>query len=124
MGMTGDKMSSSQPETTIFLTEDIAMMEKKVKSSFSGGQPTMEEHRRLGGNPDIDVAFQYLRYFFEPDDAVLAELEAGYRSGDILTGQMKQECIDRAGAWLSELSEARDQTAHLVDEFLAEDARG
>jgi tryptophanyl-tRNA synthetase len=99
-------------------------MEKKVKSSFSGGQPTMEEHRRLGGNPDIDVAFQYLRYFFEPDDAVLAELEAGYRSGDILTGQMKQECIDRAGAWLSELSEARDQTAHLVDQFLAEDARG
>ena len=123
MGMTGDKMSSSQPETTIFLTEDIATMEKKVKSSFSGGQPTLEEHRRLGGNPDIDVAFQYLRYFFEPDDAVLGELEAGYRSGDILTGQMKQECIDRAGAWLSELSEARDQTAHLVDQFLAEDAR-
>lgn len=123
IGMTGDKMSSSRPETTIFLTEEVSKMEKKVRSSFSGGQPTLEEHRRLGGNPDIDVAFQYLRYFFEEDDAALAEIEAGYRAGEILTGQMKQLCIDKAADYLNGLSEMRDQTAHLVDRFLADDAR-
>ena len=123
IGMTGDKMSSSQPETTIFLTEDVQTMEKKVKSSFSGGQPTLEEHRRLGGDPDVDVAFQYLRYFFEDDDNALAEVETGYRSGEILTGQMKQICIDKASEYLSHLSEMRQQTAHIVDDFLAADAR-
>ena len=123
IGMSGDKMSSSEPDTTIFLTDAVESMERKVNASFSGGQPTLEEHRRLGGNPDIDVAFQYLRYFFEPDDAVLAEAEAGYRSGEILTGQMKQMCIDRAAAWLTELAERRDETAHLVDDFLAPDAK-
>jgi len=122
IGMTGDKMSSSRPETTIFLTEDVATMEKKVKSSFSGGQPTLEEHRRLGGDPDVDVAFQYLRYFFEDDDTALAEVEAGYRAGEILTGQMKQICIDKASEYLSHLGEMRQQTAHIVDDFLAEDA--
>ncbi len=123
IGMTGDKMSSSRPETTIFLTEDVQTMEKKVKSSFSGGQSTLEEHRRLGGDPDVDVAFQYLRYFFEDDDDALAEVETGYRSGEILTGQMKQICIDKASEYLSHLGEMRQQTAHIVDDFLAADAR-
>ena len=123
IGMTGDKMSSSRPETTIFLTEDISLMEKKVKSSFSGGQPTLEEHRRLGGNPDVDVAFQYLKYFFETDDNALSEIESGYRSGEILTGQMKQICIEKATEYLSELNEMRDQTSHIVSDFLAADSK-
>ena len=64
-------MSSSQPKTTIFLDDEIAAVEKKIKRAFSGGQPTIEEHRRIGGNPDIDVAYQYMMYFFEDDDAYL-----------------------------------------------------
>ena len=27
----------------------------------------MEEHHRLGGNPDVDVAYQYLGFFLEDD---------------------------------------------------------
>lgn len=33
-----------------------------------GGQETMEEHRKLGGNPDVDVAYQYLGFFLEDDE--------------------------------------------------------
>jgi len=36
---------------------------------------------------------------------------------------MKQMCIERATSWLGDLHEMRDQTAHLVEEFLASDAR-
>jgi tryptophanyl-tRNA synthetase len=117
IGMTGDKMSSSKPKTTLFLCDDISTVEKKIKKSFSGGQSTVEEHRRLGGNPDIDVAFQYMMYFFEEDDAYLAELNQGYRAGNILAGQMKQLCIDRASEWMQNLKEKRAETAHLVEEF-------
>ena len=123
VGMTGGKMSSSMPETTIFLTEDLKVMEKKFKRSFSGGQSTVEEHRRLGGNPDIDVAFQYLKFFFEEDDAALEEIRKGYVSGDILSGELKMMTIDKAAAWLTNLAEMRDQNAHLVGEFLADDSR-
>lgn len=38
------------------------------KHGFSGGQETEEEHRRLGGNPDVDVAYQYLGFFLEDDE--------------------------------------------------------
>lgn len=117
VGMTGDKMSSSKPKTTLFLSDDAKSAEKKIKKSFSGGQATIEEHRRSGGDPDKDVAYQYMMYFFEEDDAFLAEINQGYRSGKILAGEMKQMCIDRACEWLTELSEMKDETAHLVDTF-------
>lgn len=123
VGMTGDKMSSSQPKTTLFLRDDIATVEKKIKRAFSGGQPTVEEHRRLGGNPDIDVAYQYMMYFFEEDDAYLSEINAAFRAGTLLAGEMKQLCIERATAWMGNLHEMRDQTAHQVSAFLAEDSR-
>ncbi len=110
-------MSSSKPKTTLFLSDDAKSAEKKIKKSFSGGQATIEEHRRLGGDPDKDVAYQYMMYFFEEDDAFLAEINQGYRSGKILAGEMKQMCIDRACEWLTELSEMKDETAHLVDTF-------
>ena len=38
---------------------------KMNKYAFSGGQETLELHRELGGNPDVDVAYQYLRFFLE-----------------------------------------------------------
>jgi tryptophanyl-tRNA synthetase len=64
-----------------------------------------------------------MMYFFEEDDDYLGEINAQYRSGKLLAGEMKQLCIDRAVDWLGQLHEMRDQTAHLVEEFLADDAR-
>tara|TARA_B100000945_G_scaffold138992_1_gene111228 strand:- start:6151 stop:7533 length:1383 start_codon:yes stop_codon:yes gene_type:complete len=117
VGMTGDKMSSSKPKTTLFLGDDVASAEKKIKKSFSGGQATVEEHRRLGGDPDKDVAYQYMMYFFEEDDSYLEEINQGYRSGKILAGEMKQLCIERAIEWLENISEKKDETSHLVERF-------
>jgi len=103
VGLDGDKMSSSRPDTTIFLGDEPAKVAKKIKRAFSGGQPTVEEHRRLGGDPDRDVAFQYMAYFFEEDDVVLADLAESYRAGRLLAGEMKQACLERAEVWLGDL---------------------
>ena len=116
-------MSSSKTKTTLFLSDELDVTAKKIKKSFSGGQSTLEEHRRLGGNPDIDVAYQYLMYFFEEDDNALQELYQGYKSGKILAGEMKQICIDRASEWLKELKEKKDETAHLIKDFLSTDSK-
>ena len=119
MGLTGGKMSSSKPETTIFLNDSIESMKKKIRKAHSGGQPTVEEHRRLGGNADVDVAYQYLRFFFEQDDSELDRISSRYASGSILAGEMKQICIDRAEEWLSELTEKRTQWSDRLEEYLS-----
>ena len=38
------------------------------KHAFSGGRDTVEEHKKYGGNCEVDVSFQYLRFFLEDDD--------------------------------------------------------
>ena len=56
--------------------------------------------------------------FFEHDDKHLAEINSDYRNGKILAGEMKQLCIDKATEWMENHIELRDQSQHLVDEFL------
>ncbi len=34
----------------------------------------MEEHRELGGNCDVDISYQYLRFFYN-DDEKLAQIK-------------------------------------------------
>jgi len=86
-------MSASDPNSSIFMTDTANQIKNKInKHGFSGGRDTEEEHRKYGGNPDVDVAFQYLK-FFEEDDEVLAKIEADYRSGALLTGELKAKCI-------------------------------
>ena len=102
------------------MDDDVESMEKKVKRAISGGQPTVEEHRRL--DVSKDVAYQYLQFFFEDDDAALDEIKSDYESGRMLAGDVKKVCIDRATEWLNDLKEKRNQMENSVADFLAVDA--
>ena len=109
------KMSASDKNSTIYTTDSPKVVKTKInKYAFSGGQATIEEHRKLGGNPDIDVSFQWLKILFEPDDKKLTELEAQYRSGQLLTGELKAYLIEKHRA---KREKARDQ----LDKFLISD---
>ncbi|BAJ50746.1 tryptophanyl-tRNA synthetase [Candidatus Caldarchaeum subterraneum] len=107
-GPTG-KMSASQPEAAVFLTDDDKTVRKKIWQAFSGGQPTVELHRKLGGNPDIDVAFQWLYYFFEEDDRKVEQLREEYVSGRLLTGELKEILIEKVQMFLTRFREAREK---------------
>jgi hypothetical protein len=39
--------------------------DKIKQNAFSGGRETLEAHRAEGGNPDVDVSYQYVRFFLE-----------------------------------------------------------
>lgn len=75
------------------MTDAPSKIAKKIKShAFSGGGATQEEHERNGGNPDVDVAYQYLS-FFEDSDERMEELAREYRAGRLGSGGMKEACI-------------------------------
>ena len=112
------KMSSSKPETAIFLHDDPKTVRTKImRYAFSGGQPTVELHRKLGGNPDIDVSFQWLYMFFEPDDKVIKSIEEDYRSGKLLTGELKEILINKLNEFLEKHRAKREEAKELIHVF-------
>lgn len=84
------------------MTDEPKKIAKKIKShAFSGGGATQEEHQRNGGNPDVDVAYQYLS-FFEDDDERMESLAKEYRAGTLSTSQMKEACIAKLQSVVSD----------------------
>lgn len=101
------KMSASDENTAIFMTDTAKQVQKKInKYAFSGGQVSVEDHRRLGGNPDVDVAFQYLS-FFKDDDKLLEETYNSYKKGDLLSGELKKLCIETLQEFVKNFQESR-----------------
>ncbi|OGJ17064.1 tryptophan--tRNA ligase [Candidatus Pacearchaeota archaeon RBG_13_33_26] len=118
-GLSGEKMSSSDANSFIALTDSPKEVETKIKKyAFSGGQNTVEEHRRKGGNPDIDVSFQYLRFFFEPDDKKLQKIQDDYKSGKMLTSELKEILIEKINSFLKEHQKKRELAKKQIDKFL------
>ena len=110
---------SSSGEGVIFLSDTPKEVERKIKKyAFSGGKDTLEEHRKHGGNPDIDVSFQYLKIFFEQDDKKLEKIESDYRSGKLLSGELKQITIDKINAFLKEHQKSRKEAEKNMDKFM------
>lgn len=119
-GLKGDgKMSSSDETSFIAMTDSPKEVEKKIKKyAFSGGRDTIEEHRKKGGNPDIDVSFQYLKMFFEPDDEKLEQIYNDYKSGKMLTSELKNYLIEKINAFLKTHQEKREKAKKKIEKFL------
>ena len=113
------KMSSSDPNSFIALTDNPKTVKNKInKYAFSGGKETLEEHKRLGGNPDIDVSFQYLRMFLEEDDNKLQEIYNDYKSGKLTTGELKKYTIDKLNLFLKDHQAKREKAKKIINKFL------
>ena len=115
----GGKMSASEEKGTIYTTDTPDIVKKKInKYAFSGGQPDIEQHRKLGGNPDIDVSYQYLRIFFEPDDTKLKKIYEDYKSGKLLSGELKAILIEKINEFLKIHQEKREKAKQQIEQFL------
>ncbi|GET88677.1 tryptophanyl-tRNA synthetase, putative [Leishmania tarentolae] len=112
------KMSSSAEENGVITLHDTdKQVRKKLRRAFSGGCATLEEMKETGANLEVDVAYQYLR-FFCPDDTVFADVTERYRSGTLNSGQVKElaaDCIIR-----EVLHGWRERRAKVTDEDVAE----
>ncbi|MBI2173050.1 MAG: tryptophan--tRNA ligase [Candidatus Aenigmarchaeota archaeon] len=117
-GLQGGKMSGSKPETCIYLTDSPEAARKKIMSAFSGGGGSLAEHRKSGGNPDVDVAFQYLRFMFEQDDKKLEEIRTSFKKGDMTSGELKGYTADRIEAFLRNHQKEREKANSKTDKFM------
>ncbi len=114
----GKMSSSGKYNSSIHTTDDHKTVKKKInKYAFSGGQSTIEEHRKLGGNPDIDVSYQWLT-FFEEDDKKLEKIYNNYKSGKLLSGELKKILINKINKFLEHHQKEREKAKKKINNFI------
>ncbi|XP_028808788.1 tryptophan--tRNA ligase, cytoplasmic [Neltuma alba] len=118
-GETG-KMSASDPNSAIYVTDSAKDIKTKInKYAFSGGQDSIEKHRQLGANLEVDIPIKYLTFFLE-DDAELEHMKKEYGAGRLLTGEVKQRLIEVLTELVERHRRARAAvTEEMVDAFMA-----
>jgi len=89
----GKKMSSSEPDTAILLSDSLSEIKRKINKAFSGGRDSIEEHRKLGGVPEKDKVYEIL-FYHHPDTDFVKEVYKKYKSGELLSGELKKICIN------------------------------
>jgi tryptophanyl-tRNA synthetase len=112
------KMSSSDDAPSILLSDGRETVFEKVRQfGFSGGQSSVEAHREQGGDPAIDVSYQFLAYFFEESDERLDQLAREYRDGSLLSGELKEIAATQIAEFLEDHQRRRAELGSLTNEL-------
>ena len=112
------KMSASDLESSVYLSDTDNQIKKKIARAFSGGQDTQEEHKRLGGRTNVDMPFQFLTFFLE-DDERLEEIKQAYEKGEMSSGEMKATATKELQEYVAAFRERRKSvTPEVRAEFM------
>ena len=117
-GIKGGKMSKSVPESTISLNEDPESARKKIMRGVTGGRETVEEQKKLGGNPYACPIFELYMYHLSKDDKDLGSIAEDCKSGMRMCGECKREAADRMSTMLVELREKREEARTKIDQYI------
>ncbi|MFH0861043.1 MAG: tryptophan--tRNA ligase [Candidatus Altiarchaeota archaeon] len=117
-GLQGGKMSSSDPKSYIALTDSPDAAKKKIMGSQTGGRTTVEEQKRLGGEPEKCRIYEMYMYHLVEDDAKLSRIYNECRSGSILCGECKTRCAGLMEKFLNEHQIRREKAKAQAKNFL------
>ena len=117
-GLTGAKMSSSDPNTYIALTDTKKDVESKIKRALTGGRDTIEEQKKLGGCPDKCMIFELYKFHLIEDDNELMKVHEECTKGNLMCGDDKKRCIDLLVRFLEKHQEKREKAKGLIDKFI------
>ena len=114
------KMSSSKPDTALFTTDEPEIIEKKVKNTFTGGQPSVALQRKLGGNADVCPVYWYLNYLFDNEKESIQRYN-DCKSGNLLCGDCKNDLIKNVQPFMKEIKKRREKAKNLIKEFMIDE---
>jgi len=120
-GLTGGKMSSSQPDSAIFLSDEPKAAAKKIMRAKTGGAMTLEEQKENGGNPDDCAVYELFLYHLEDSDKELTDIYTACKAGERMCGVCKKAAAARIEEFLKELAEKRELAKEQVSDFVRED---
>jgi len=115
-GLQGGKMSSSVPESLFSFWEEDASVKKKVMNALTGGRSTMEEQKKMGGQPAQCPIYQLNLFHMVANEKDIAALAEACRRGELLCGRCKKDTYERVRGFLTDLREKMASMEHLVEQ--------
>lgn len=85
----GFKMSKSKPGSYIAIPDDPETAGKKMLHALTGGRNTVEEQKKLGGEPDKCMIFEMYKQHLLTNDRDLNEVHETCRNGTLTCGEDK-----------------------------------
>ncbi|GFO97655.1 tryptophanyl-trNA synthetase [groundwater metagenome] len=116
-GLQGGKMSSSIPDSYIALTDKPEDGAKKVMRAKTGGRVTVEEQKKLGGEPDKCTVYELLLYHLVEDDNELMEVYKECVGGGRACGNCKKYAGELMREFLKEHQEKMELARERLGEF-------
>lgn len=117
-GLTGDKMSSSKPNTAIYLNEEPEVAAKKVKTAKTGGRESLKEQEELGGEVDKCVIYEMLVYHLIDDDKELDKIRKECLSGQLRCGDCKIRTSELMKEYFEELKDKQVEASEIAQTIL------
>ena len=117
-GLTGEKMSSSKPDSAIFLTDSPKESTKKIMNAKTGGAVTLEEQKKHGGKPDECVVYELFLYHLIEDDKELQEIYNDCKNGKKMCGQCKKYAAQQMEKLLLDIQEKRKTAKEKIKKYL------
>lgn len=112
------KMSKRDPMSMITFNDSPELIREKVRRALTGGQKTVEEQRRLGGDPEKSVVYELYYYHFVEDDEYVKKVYNDYKSGKLLDGEMKEEISEIIIKFLKEHQKKKKRMLPLAEKIL------
>ncbi|MBD3203280.1 tryptophan--tRNA ligase [Candidatus Woesearchaeota archaeon] len=111
------KMSKSMPESMIELPQDPKIVCKKLKRALTGGRDTVEEQKKLGGDPEKCMIFELYKQHLIEDDKELDSIYQRCKSGTLLCGEDKQYACKKMTEFMTKLEKGISKSRKNVDKF-------
>ena len=116
-GLKGGKMSSSVPDSLISLNDTEGDATRKIKNAVTGGQKTIEEQKKYGGNPDMCPVYELYSYHNNDENYVQSVYDE-CKGGARMCGLCKKEAGENISQFLKNMREKRDESLSKINDYL------
>jgi tryptophanyl-tRNA synthetase len=112
------KMSKRSASSSFTLSEDPSSAARKVMAGFTGGRPTVEEQRRIGGEADKCPIYDLYLFHFAIEDEYAKRVYDECYGGIRMCGDCKKELAALVKKYLEEHQRKRESLMKDAEELL------
>ena len=91
---------------------------KKISKALTGGQKTLEEQKKKGGNPDNDMLFELFKQHLMNNDKEFEKRIKDYKEGKILDSENKKYATKLLQEYMKGFRKKYEQAKNQINKFI------